>query len=251
FYHSLGIKILEGYGLTETTAPVSVNLPSNFKIGTVGPPLPGHTVKIADDGELLVKGVDVFKEYWQDPEETKKAFTEDGFFMTGDLAKLDEEGYITITGRKKEILVTAGGKNVSPAALEDPIRANPLISQVVVIGDQRPFIAALITLDQEMLPVWLNNNGEDASMPLTEAVKHPKILEEVQRAVDLGNSRVSRAESIRKFVILPLDFTEANGHLTPKMSIKRANILRDFSHEVEGIYGNNPPATEGVSITGG
>lgn len=247
FYHSLTIKILEGYGLTETTAPVTVNLPDKFKIGTVGPALPGHTVRIAEDGEVQVKGIDVFKEYWNNPEATKEAFTEDGFFRTGDLGTLDEDGYLRITGRKKEIIVTAGGKNVAPAALEDPIRSNPIVGQVVVVGDQKPFISALVTLDPEMLPTWLANNGEDANMPLTEAVVNPKVLAEVQRAVDQGNAFVSRAESVRKFVVLPVEFTEATGHLTPKMSIKRDNILRDFSSEIEKLYGPNPQ-TEALGV---
>lgn len=245
FYHSLGIKILEGYGLTETTAPVTVNLPDKFKIGTVGPALPGHTVRIAEDGEIEVKGIDVFKEYWNNPEATQSVFTEDGFFRTGDLGSLDSDGYLTITGRKKEIIVTAGGKNVAPAGLEDPIRSFTVIGQVVAVGDQKPFISALITLDQEMLPSWLKNNGLDATMSVEEAAKNPAVLAEVQRAVDHGNSFVSRAESIRKWVILPLEFTEASGHLTPKMSIKRDNILRDFAGEIAEMYGENP-ATEAV-----
>lgn len=245
FFRSLGVKILEGYGLTETTAPVSVNLAEKFKIGTVGPALPGHTVRIAEDGEVEVKGIDVFKEYWNNPEATAAAFTNDGFFKTGDLGTLDEDGYLTITGRKKEIIVTAGGKNIAPAQLEDPIRANTVIGQVVVVGDQKPFIAALITLDSEMLPTWLKNNGEDPNMPLTEAAVHPKVLAEVQRAVDHGNKSVSRAESIRKFAILPTEFTQESGHLTPKLSIKRDNILRDYANEIEGIYGANPQ-TEGI-----
>ncbi|MFV0433214.1 MAG: AMP-dependent synthetase/ligase [Leucobacter sp.] len=243
FYRSLGVKILEGYGLTETTAPVTVNLPDKFKIGTVGPALPGQTIRIAEDGEIEVKGIDVFKEYWNNPEATKEVFTDDGFFKTGDIGFLDSDGYLSITGRKKEIIVTAGGKNVAPAVLEDPIRSNTIVGQVVVVGDQKPFISALITLDPEMLPVWLNNNGEDAGMSIEEAVTNPKVLAEVQRAVDQGNSHVSRAESIRKFVILPTEFTEANGHLTPKMSIKRDNIMRDFSDEIDKLY-------EGTSQTG-
>ncbi|QBE49911.1 AMP-dependent synthetase/ligase [Leucobacter triazinivorans] len=247
FYRSLGVKILEGYGLTETTAPVTVNLPDKFKIGTVGPALPGHTVRIADDGEIEVKGLDVFKEYWNNPEATNAVFTDDGFFRTGDLGTLDEDGYLSITGRKKEIIVTAGGKNVAPAALEDPIRSNTIIGQVVVVGDQKPFISALVTLDPEMLPAWLNNNGEDPNMTLDEASAHPKVLAEVQSAIDHGNSYVSRAESIRKFVILPTEFIEANGHLTPKMSIKRDNILRDFAGEIAKLYGDNPQ-TEAVSV---
>lgn len=245
FYHSLGIKILEGYGLTETTAPVTVNRPDKFKIGTVGPVIPGHAMRIAEDGEIEVKGIDVFKEYWNNPEATKAAFTEDGFFKTGDLGSLDEDGYLSITGRKKEIIVTAGGKNVAPAGLEDPIRSFPIIGQVVAVGDQKPFISALITLDQEMLPAWLKNNGLDPKMSLEEAAKTPAVLAEVQRAVDHGNKYVSRAESIRKWIILPIEFTEANGHLTPKMSIKRDNILRDYAAQIGDIYGDNP-STEAV-----
>ncbi len=187
----------------------------------------------------------MFDGYWNKPKETAEVF-EGEWFKTGDIGALDDEGYLTITGRKKEIIVTAGGKNVAPAALEDPIRANPIVGQVVVCGDQKPFIAALITLDSEMLPVWLNNNGEAGDMSLDEAVKNPKVLAEVQRAVDAANARVSRAESIRKFVILPTEFTEASGHLTPKMSIKRGPILKDFASEIEGMYADAP--TQGQSL---
>lgn len=245
FYQSLGIKILEGYGLTETTAPVTVNLPDKFKIGTVGPALPGHTVRIAEDGEIEVKGVDVFKEYWNNPEATKAVFTEDGFFKTGDLGSLDSDGYLTITGRKKEIIVTAGGKNVAPAGLEDPIRSFTVIGQIVAVGDQKPFISALVTLDPEMLPTWLKNNGLNPEMSMEEAAANPVVRAEVQRAIDHGNKYVSRAESIRKWVILPTEFTEASGHLTPKMSIKRDNILRDFAGEIAAMYGE-VPQTEAV-----
>ncbi|WP_416446495.1 AMP-dependent synthetase/ligase [Leucobacter sp. HNU] len=240
FYHSLGIKILEGYGLTETTAPATVNLPEKFKIGTVGPALPGHTIRIAEDGEIEIKGIDIFKEYWNNPTATAAAFTEDGFFKTGDLGSIDDDGYLAITGRKKEIIVTAGGKNVAPAVLEDPIRSNPVVGQVVVVGEQKPFIAALVTLDTEMLGTWLKNNGENPNLTLEEAAVNPKVLAEVQRAIDHGNEFVSRAESIRKFVILPVEFTEANGHLTPKLSIKRDNILRDYASEIAALYGDNP-----------
>ncbi|NEN06077.1 long-chain fatty acid--CoA ligase [Diaminobutyricibacter tongyongensis] len=247
FFHSLGIKILEGYGLTETTAPATVNLATKFKIGTVGPALPGVSVRLADDGEIQVKGVDVFKEYWKNPEATAAAF-EDGWFKTGDLGSFDEDGFLTITGRKKEIIVTAGGKNVSPAALEDPIRANPLVSQVIVVGDQKPFIAALVTLDPEMLPVWLANNGEDKELTLREASVNPAVLAEIQRAIDVANGTVSRAESIRKFVVLSTELSESSGHLTPKMSIKRHVILDDFSDVIDGIY-NSAPATQGTSLS--
>ncbi|MBH0009487.1 long-chain fatty acid--CoA ligase [Salinibacterium sp. UTAS2018] len=246
FYRSLGLTILEGYGLTETTAPISVNKPSNFKIGKVGPPLPGVSVRIADDGEIQAKGVCVFDGYWNNQAATDEVF-EDGWFKTGDIGQIDEEGYLEITGRKKEIIVTAGGKNVAPAALEDPIRANPIIGQVVVVGEQRPFISALVTLDEEMLPTWLGNNGLDATWTVEQAAAHPAVLAEVQKAIDVGNSRVSRAESIRKFHILDADLTEASGHLTPKLSIKRNVILVDFADVIDGLYSNSP-ATEGISL---
>ena len=246
FFRSLGIKILEGYGLTETTAPATVNLVDRFKIGTTGPALPGVGVKIEDDGEILVKGVNVFGGYWKNPQATAEVM--DGeWFRTGDIGTLDDDGYVTITGRKKEILVTAGGKNVAPAALEDPIRANPIVGQVVVVGDQKPFISALVPLDSEMLPTWLSNNNEDSSMSLADAAQHPKVIAEVQRAVDAANSRVSKAESVRKFTILATEFSEASGHLTPKMSIKRHVITADFADVIEGMY-TGSPQTQGVSI---
>jgi long-chain acyl-CoA synthetase len=246
FYRSLGLTILEGYGLTETTAPVSVNRPSTFKIGKVGPPLPGVSVRIADDGEVQVKGICVFDGYWKNDAATAETFDGD-WFKTGDLGEIDENGYISITGRKKEIIVTAGGKNVAPAALEDPIRANSVVAQVIAVGDQKPFIGALITLDPEMLPAWLKNNGEDPTQSLESACANPKVIAEVQRAVDAANSTVSRAESIRKFVILPLELSEASGHLTPKMSIKRNVILKDFAADIEGMY-EGAPSPKGESL---
>jgi len=235
FYHALGLVVLEGYGLTETTAPISINLPSKFVIGTVGPALPGCSVRLGEDGEIEAAGINVFKEYWKNPQATADTF-HDGWFKTGDIGEIDKDGYITITGRKKEILVTAGGKNVAPAYLEDPIRANPVISQVVAVGDAKPFISALITLDPEMLPMWLTNNKMDPKMSIAEAATNPAIIAEVQAAVDRANARVSRAESIRKFAILPIQFTEESGHLTPKMSIKRNVIVKDFSQEIEAMY---------------
>ncbi|SDS52135.1 AMP-dependent synthetase/ligase [Agrococcus carbonis] len=242
FYRSLGIRILEGYGLTETTAPVTVNLPDKFKIGTVGPALPGNGVRIAEDGEVLAKGVCVFDGYWKNEQATAEAFTEDGWFRTGDIGALDADGYLTITGRKKELIVTAGGKNVAPNTLEDPIRANTIVGQPVVVGDQRKFVAALITLDSEMLATWLANNGHDGSMSLEEAAAHPAVIEEVRSAIQRANKQVSRAESVRKFAILPIEFIEANGHLTPKMSIKRHNILQDFAAQIDDIYASNSTA---------
>jgi long-chain acyl-CoA synthetase len=236
FFRSLDVQILEGYGLTETSAPATVNLTTKFKIGTVGPALPGNGLKIAEDGEVLVKGIAVFDGYWKNDKATKEAFDGD-WFKTGDLGQLDEDGYLSITGRKKEIIVTAAGKNVAPAMLEDPIRANPIIGQVVVVGEQKPFISALVTLDPEMLPSWLASNGESAELSLEEAAVHPKVIAEVQKAVDAANERVSRAESIRKFTILSTEFTEGSGHLTPKMSIKRGPIMTDFATQVEAMYG--------------
>ena len=249
FFHSLGVVILEGYGLTETTAPATVNLADKSKIGTVGPALPGVGVRLADDGEIEVRGINVFKEYWNNPQATADAFSEGGWFRTGDIGSFDPEGFLTITGRKKEIIVTAGGKNVSPAALEDPIRANPIIGQVVVVGDQKPFIAALVTLDPEMLPTWLANNNLPTNMSLSEASTNPAVRAEIQKAVDAANARVSRAESIRKFTILDSEWTEASGHLTPKLSIKRNVIMNDFADEIAAIY-DEPVATTNVAIGG-
>ncbi|MFJ4252217.1 AMP-dependent synthetase/ligase [Microbacterium sp. NPDC090003] len=249
FFHSLGVVILEGYGLTETTAPATVNLADKSKIGTVGPALPGVGVRLADDGEIEVRGINVFKEYWNNPEATAEAFSEGGWFRTGDIGNFDAEGFLTITGRKKEIIVTAGGKNVAPAALEDPIRANPIIGQVVVVGDQKPFISALITLDSEMLPTWLANNGLAADMTLADAAKNDAVRAEIQRAVDAANARVSRAESIRKFTVLESEWTEASGHLTPKLSIKRNVIMNDFADEISAIY-DEPVSTTNVAIGG-
>ena len=249
FFHSLGVVILEGYGLTETTAPATVNLADKSKIGTVGPALPGVGVRLAEDGEIEVRGINVFREYWNNPEATAEAFSEGGWFRTGDIGSFDPEGFLTITGRKKEIIVTAGGKNVAPAALEDPIRANPIIGQVVVVGDQKPFISALVTLDPEMLPTWLANNGLDKDMSLADASKNEAVRAEVQKAVDAANTRVSRAESIRKFTILDSEWTEGSGHLTPKMSIKRNVIMSDFADEISAIY-DEPVSTTNVAIGG-
>ncbi|MFJ4176038.1 AMP-dependent synthetase/ligase [Microbacterium sp. NPDC089696] len=249
FFHSLGVVILEGYGLTETTAPATVNLADKSKIGTVGPALPGVGVRLAEDGEIEVRGINVFREYWNNPDATAEAFSEGGWFRTGDIGSFDAEGFLTITGRKKEIIVTAGGKNVAPAALEDPIRANPIIGQVVVVGDQKPFISALVTLDPEMLPTWLANNGLDKDMSLADAAKDEAVRAEVQKAVDAANTRVSRAESIRKFTILDSEWTEGSGHLTPKMSIKRNVIMSDFADEISAIY-DEPVSTTNVAIGG-
>lgn len=240
FFRGIGVVILEGWGLTETTAPAAVNTPDRIRIGTVGQPLPGVTVRVAEDGELLVRGVNVMLGYFNNAEATGAALS-DGWFHTGDLGEIDDDGFVRITGRKKEIIVTAGGKNVAPALLEDRLRAHPLISQCMVVGDQRPYIACLVTLDAEMLPTWLAAHGRapvDGKAPLdvTTAATDPDVRAEVQRAVDHANLAVSKAESIRKFLILDTDFTEAGGHLTPKLSLKRAVVLKEFAGYVEELY---------------
>ncbi len=235
FFHGIGLMVLEGYGLTETTAPISVNTPKKIKIGSVGAPLPGNAVKIADDGEILTRGVCVLKGYFKRPDLTDEAFT-DGWFHTGDIGQLDEDGFLRITGRKKEIIVTAGGKNVIPAQLEDTIRANALVSQCVVVGDQKPFISALITLDEEALPGWLERHQLPAGTTMAEAARHSAVQAEIQELVDHANESVSQAEAIKVFRIVDQDFTEASGHLTPSMKIKRAQVLSDYSNVVEEIY---------------
>ena len=235
FYRGIGITILEGYGLTETTAPATVNRPSSIRIGTVGQPLPGVDVRIADDGEILLRGVNVFRGYRGNATATAES-VRDSWFHTGDIGELDDEGFLRITGRKKEILVTAGGKNVAPAVLEDRLRAHPLVSQCIVVGDGQPFIAALVTLDEEMYPGWASNNGLDG-VSFAAARTDERVLAEIQRAVDDANTAVSKAESIRKFTILEGDFTEESGHLTPSLKLKRNVVMRDFGDEVDALYG--------------
>lgn len=236
FFYGVGVQILEGYGLTETTAPLTVNTPELSKIGTVGAPLPGCAVKIAEDGEILGRGVCVLRGYHNRPELNEEIFTSDGWFHTGDVGTLDSDGCLTITGRKKEILVTAAGKNVSPAQLEDLMRADAIISQAVVVGDNRPFVAALITLDEETLPQWLQRKGMDPKTPISELAQHETILTHVQTVVDRANESVSRAESIRDFRLLHTDFTIESGHLTQSMKIKRPLVMKDFAAEVEALY---------------
>ncbi|NMR19357.1 long-chain fatty acid--CoA ligase [Cellulomonas fimi] len=234
FYRGLGLRVLEGYGLTETTAPATVNTPTLTKIGTVGPPLPGTAVRIAADGEVEVQGIHVFRGYHNNPTATAEAF-HDGWFRTGDLGSLDADGCLRITGRKKEIIVTAGGKNVAPAVLEDRLRGHPLVSQVVVVGDQRPYIGALVTLDAEALPGWLAAHGH-AEMTVAQAAKDPAVLASLDKAIAKTNEAVSRAESIRKYRILDDDLTIANGYLTPKLSVKRNQVLKDFAGQIDALY---------------
>jgi long-chain acyl-CoA synthetase len=235
FFRGLGVTVMEGYGLTELSAPTAVNRPGLIKIGSVGAPYPGTAVRIAEDGEILVQGPNVFRGYRHDPERTAEAF-QDGWFLTGDYGRLDEDGYLHITGRKKEIIVTAGGKNVQPAALENTLRAHPIISEVVVIGDNRPFIAALIALDPAMLPGWLRSKGLP-EMGLDEAGRHPAVREELDKAVAEANAAVSRAESIRTYALLPRPLSEEEGELSASLKVRRPVVLEHFAEHISSIYG--------------
>ena len=236
FFRGIGVTVLEGYGLTETTAAATVNRPDRNKIGTVGQPLPGVGIKIADDGEILISGKNVFSGYWRNEAATKEVFAEDGWFATGDVGELDEEGFLKITGRKKEMIVTAGGKNVAPAVLEDRLRSHALISQCMVVGDGKPFIAALITLDTEALGPWKERHGKPADAAVAALRDDPDLVADVQAAVDDANQAVSRAESIRKFRILDTDFTQEAGQLTVKLGIRRSVLLKDFAADIDALY---------------
>jgi long-chain acyl-CoA synthetase len=234
FYRGIGLTILEGYGLTETTAALTVNQPDAQKIGTVGRPIPGTSVRIADDGELLFQGGQVFAGYWGNEEATREALDPQGWLHTGDVGEVDEEGFVRITGRKKEILVTAGGKNVAPAVLEDRLRAHALISQCMVVGDGQPFIAALVTIDPDSFPAWAEAHGKKGSVE--DLVDDPELRAEVEQAVDDANKAVSKAEAIRRFTILPEDWTEEGGQLTPSLKLKRNVVMREFREEIAALY---------------
>ena len=221
FYRGIGVPVLEGYGLTETTAALCVNTPEHQRVGTVGRVFPGTEVDVASDGELRFRGPQVFPGYWKNPEATAETLDDDGWFASGDVGDVDDDGFIRITGRKKEILVTAGGKNVSPAVLEDRVRAHPYVSQCLVVGDGKPFVAALVTIDTE---AW------------TGSLDDPSLESAVQEAIDDANAQVSQAEAIKKFVILPDDWTEENGYLTPSFKVKRSAVLRDFHDTVEALF---------------
>jgi long-chain acyl-CoA synthetase len=235
FFRGAGITVLEGYGLTETSAAATVNRPEQVKIGTVGQPLPGVTVRIADDGEIFLAGPTIFTGYWRNEAATKETMS-GGWLCTGDIGELDEDGYLRVTGRKKELIVTAGGKNVAPAVLEDRLRAHSLVSQCMVVGDGRPYVAALVTLDEESIGVWLSRHSRPASTSAAELASDPELVAEIQAAVDEANKAVSRAESIRRFQILPEDFTEQNGYLTPSLKVRRNMVMKDFAGQVEALY---------------
>jgi len=236
FFRGAGVTVLEGYGLTETTAAATVNRPDRVKIGTVGLPLPGVAIRIDEDGEILIKGVNVFPGYWRNEAATTEAFAEDGWLRTGDVGELDEEGFLTITGRKKEIIVTAGGKNVAPAVLEDRLRSHGLISQCMVVGDGRPFVAALITLDTEAFELWKERHGKPGDATMAALRDDPDLVAAVQHAVDDANQAVSRAESIRRFRILDVDFTQEAGQLSVKLGIRRSVLLKDFAADIDALY---------------
>ena len=236
FFRGAGVTVLEGYGLTETTGAATVNHPDRVKIGTVGLPLPGVTIRIAEDGEILIRAVSVFPGYWRNEAATKEVLTEDGWFRTGDVGELDEEGFLRITGRKKEMIVTAAGKNVAPAVLEDRLRSHGLISQCMVVGDGKPFVAALITLDPEAFELWKQRHGKPADASIAALRDDPDLAAAVQSAVDDANLAVSRAESIRKFRILDVDFTQEAGQLSVKLGIRRSVLLKDFASDVDALY---------------
>jgi long-chain acyl-CoA synthetase len=236
FFRGVGVTVLEGYGLTETTGAATVNRPDRVKIGTVGMPMPGVAIRIAEDGEILIRGVNVFPGYWRNEAATKEVFTEDGWFRTGDIGELDEEGFLRITGRKKEMIVTAAGKNVAPAVLEDRLRSHGLISQCMVVGDGKPFVAALITLDPEAFELWKERHGKPADATIAALRDDPDLVAAVQNAVDDANQAVSRAESIRKFRILDVDFTQEAGQLSVKLGIRRSVLLKDFAADIDALY---------------
>jgi long-chain acyl-CoA synthetase len=236
FFRGIGVTILEGYGLTETSAPATISKPDEMKIGTVGRPGPGVTVRIAEDGEIMILGENVFRGYWHNEDATKEVLGSDGWFHSGDIGELDSDGYLKITGRKKELIVTAGGKNVAPAVLEDRLRANPIVSQCMVVGDQRPFIGCLVTLDAESLPGWLKANGKP-EMSIEQAADDDAVKAEIQRAVDEANKAVSKAEAIRKFTILKVDWTEEGGQMTPSLKLKRSVVMKEFAADVDELYG--------------
>jgi long-chain acyl-CoA synthetase len=236
FFRGVGINILEGYGLTETCAGVTLNLPGHQRIGSVGRPIPGCTIRIADDGEVLIKGGNVFQGYWRNEDATRAAFDDDGWFHSGDIGELDDDGYLTITGRKKDLIITSAGKNVAPTVLEDRLRAHWLVSQCVVVGDTRPYIGALITIDPEVFAQWKKEAQKPAQATVASLRDDPDLLAAIQRAVDDANKAVSAAEAIKKFRVLATDLTEEAGELTPTLKIKRNIVMAHFADEVEALY---------------
>ncbi len=236
FFRGIGLTVYEGYGLTETSAGCTINLQTALRIGSVGRPLPGVSLRIADDGEVLILGDHVFRQYWHNDAATREAIDADGWFHSGDLGQLDSDGFLTITGRKKELIVTAGGKNVAPAVLEDRLRAHPLISQCMVVGDAQPFIGCLVTIDPEAFPAWKERAGKPVEATVADLNNDDDLRAEIQNAVDEANKAVSKAEAIRVFRILPRDFTEEGGELTPSLKLKRNVVLKEYADEIAAIY---------------
>jgi len=236
FYRGVGVSIYEGYGLTETSAAITVNRVGDLRVGTVGKLLAGNSLAVAEDGELLVKGGVVFSGYWRNENATNEAIDADGWFHTGDLGNVDDDGFLSIVGRKKEIIVTAGGKNVAPAVLEDQLRAHPLISQAMAVGDAKPFIGALIAIDPEAFDGWKQHHGKAATASVEDLADDPDLVAEIDVAVKQANEAVSKAEAIRKFTILPVDFTVSTGELTPTLKVKRKVVADKFADEIESLY---------------
>ena len=236
FFRGIGVTIYEGYGLTETCAGVTVNRPGALRVGTVGRPVGGTTARVAEDGELLFTAPHIFTGYWHNPQATEEAIDADGWFHTGDIGEIDDDGFVRITGRKKELIVTAGGKNVAPAVLEDRVRAHWLVSQCLVVGDQQPFIAALVTIDPESFPTWLEKAGRPADTAVADVVDDPELRAEIQTAIDDANKAVSKAESIRKFTIQPRDWTEADGQLTPSLKLKRNVVQKEAADAIAALF---------------
>ena len=236
FFRGAGLTVLEGYGMTETTGPATMNRPGRNKVGTVGQPLPGVTIRTADDGEIEILGPSVFPGYWRNDGATREVLDPGDWLKTGDTGIVDDEGFLQVTGRKKELIVTAGGTNVAPAVLEDRLRANPLISEAMVVGDGRPYIASLVTLDPEALESWKQQHGKPADATARDLALDPELIADIQLAVDDANKAVSRAESIRRFRILGTEFTEASGQLTPTLKLRRNVIAREFAADIEALY---------------
>ena len=236
FFRGIGLTILEGYGLTETASASTVNIPSHIRVGSVGRPIPGVTIRIAEDGEILVSGAHVFQGYYNNPAATAEAIDGEGWFHTGDIGRLDEDGYLFITGRKKELLVTAGGKNVAPAVIEDRLRADWLVGQCMVVGDNKPFIGCLITLDPESLPQWLKRHDLDAATPFADLIHNADLIADIQAAVDSANKAVSKAESIRKWALIDADWSVESGHLTPSMKLKRNIVEAEYASAIADLY---------------
>ena len=236
FFRGIGLTILEGYGLSETSSASTVNRPTMLRVGSVGRAIPGVTLGIGPDGEVLIKGPHIFQGYWNNPAATAEAIDVNGWFHSGDIGQIDEDGYLFITGRKKELIVTAGGKNVAPAVIEDRLRANWLVSQCMVVGDNKPFIGCLITVEPDSVKNWLQRNSLPATTSFAQIASNEVFKSEIQAAVDYANKAVSQAESIRKWVLIDSDWSEASGHLTPSLKLKRNVVSEQFNAEIESLY---------------